>query len=192
MNPRDAPPGTRKKCGDVKLVELLKNKGEAIVDRWVEMIIASYPDKTSAVLRNQKDQILNPVGHTIRRETAALYAALLDGAEEAALADSMDNLIKIRAVQDYAPRQAMAFVFLLKSAVRQELQNDLTRNGFFPELLEFESRVDGLALLLFDRYMMCKQRIFEIRAMEARMRSAKLIEQVNKLYGDDKLPDDLV
>jgi hypothetical protein len=189
---RDRPDKTRKKCSDVKLEELLNERGEAIVGRWVELIIASYPADTSAVLRRQKDQILNPVGHTIRTETALLYRALLDGADEAALVDSMDNLIKIRAVQDYAPRQALAFVFLLKTSVRQELHKELTHNGCFRELLEFESRIDGLALLLFDRYMMCKQRIFEIRAIETRMRSAKLIEQVNKLYGEDKLPDDLV
>jgi len=176
----------------VKLDELLSGRGEAIIDRWVELIIASYPADTSAVLRRQRDQILNPVGHTIRTETAVLFHALIEGADEATLVNSMDNLIKIRAVQDYAPRQAMAFVFLLKTAVRQELQKELTQNGYFPQLLEFESRIDGLALLLFDRYMMCKQRIYEIRAIEARMRSAKLIEQVNKLYGEDKLPGDLV
>lgn len=184
--------GDQEECSDVKLDELLKQRGDAIVKRWVDSIIASYPADTAHLLRNQRDQILNPVGHTIRIETVALYKALLEGADETALAESMDNLVKIRAVQDYAPRQAMAFVFLLKTAVRQELQGELTRNGYFPELLEFESRVDGLALLLFDRYMMCKQRMFEIRAIEARMRSAKLIEQVNKLYGEDKLPDDLV
>jgi hypothetical protein len=173
------------------LVELLRERRDAILDNWIERIIASYPNDTSNHLRKQKDRILNPVGHAIRTETAALYDALLDGASEEDLTASIDNLIRIRAVQDYAPRQAMAFVFLLKSAVREELHEKLTRNGYFPELLEFESQVDGLALLLFEHFVKCKEHIYEIRVMESRLRSAKLIEQVNKLYGEDKLPEEL-
>jgi hypothetical protein len=173
------------------LAQLLRERRDAILHNWIERIIASYPADTSNHLRNQKDRILNPVGHAIRTETAALYDALLDGADEESLTAAIDNLIRIRAVQDYPPRQAMAFVFLLKNAVREELREQLTQNGYVPELLEFESRIDGLALLLFEHFVKCKEHIYEIRVMESRMRSAKLIEQVNKLYGRDKLPDEL-
>ena len=175
----------------MKLAELLLEKRDSIVAAWIDKIMASYPADTARHLRDQKDQILNPVGHTIRTETAALFDALVNGASDEDLSGSMDNLVKIRAVQDYPPHQALAFVFVLKGVVRSALGERSRQNGLRAELQDFDSRVDGLALLLFDRYMMCKERVYEIRVMEARMRSAKLIEQVNKLYGEDKVPDDL-
>ncbi|MCP4684978.1 MAG: hypothetical protein GY867_05950, partial [bacterium] len=137
----------------------------------------------SKFLKNQKDQFQNPVGHTIRKETKALFDALLDGVEPEALAETIDNLVRIRAVQEISAAQATAFIFLLKTAIRGTLAKDLSDNAPLRELLEFESKIDGLALAVFDKYVSCKEKIYEIRAREHKMRSAKLMEQVNKLYG---------
>jgi len=165
------------------LAELLRQKHDIILNKWFELTIETYPADTSKFLKNQKDQFQNPVGHTVRKETKALFDALLEGAEPEALAATIDNLVRIRVVQEISAAQGVAFVFLLKSAVRETLAADLSDNALLQELLEFESRIDGLALAVFDHYVDCIEKIYEIRAREHRMRSAKLVEQVNKLYG---------
>jgi RsbRD-like negative regulator of sigma factor len=165
------------------LAELLRQKHDIILNKWFNLTIETYPADTSKFLKNQKDQFQNPVGHTIRTETEALFDALLDGAEPEALAKTLDNLVRIRVVQEISPAQGTAFIFLLKTAVRGELVSELSDNAVLRELLEFESKIDGLALAVFDVYVGCKEKIYEIRAREHRMRSAKLVEQVNKLYG---------
>ena len=64
--------------------------------------------------------------------------------------------------------------------------------GRADQLSDFESRVDGLALSVFDEYMRCREKICDIRVNEAQMRSAKLVEQVNRIYGgsERESPDD--
>ncbi|MCP4685258.1 MAG: hypothetical protein GY867_07395 [bacterium] len=173
------------------LAELLRQKHDLILDKWFNLTIETYPADTSKFLKNQKDQFQNPVGHTIRKETEALFDALLDGAEAEALAKSIENLVRIRAVQEISAAQGIAFVFLLKTAVRGELASELSDNEVLKELLEFESKIDGLALAVFDEYVGCKEKIYEIRAREHRMRSAKLVEQVNKHYGGPEDPDQI-
>lgn len=165
------------------LAELLKQKHDIILEKWFNLTVETYPADTSRFLKDQKDQFQNPVGHTIRKETKALFDALIDGAEPEVLAETIDNLVRIRVVQEISAAQATAFVFLLKTAVREALAPELSDRALLQELLEFESQIDGLALEVFDKYVNCKEQIYEIRAREHRMRSAKLVEQVNKLYG---------
>jgi hypothetical protein len=171
------------------LPELLKQKHDLILNRWFDLTIETYPADTSKFLKSQKDQFQNPVGHTIRKETKALFDALLDGAEPEALAATIDSLVRIRVVQEISAAQGVAFIFLLKTAVRETLADDLSDSSLLKELLEFESQIDGLALAVFDQFVSCKEQIYEIRAREHRMRSVKLVEQVNKLYGGLDGPD---
>ena len=77
---------------------------------------------------------------------------------------ALDEIIRIRSVQDFTPSQAVAFVFLLKKAVREELGDEIEREGLYGELLRFEDRVDDLALLAFETYMRCREDLFALKA----------------------------
>jgi len=167
----------------MKLADLLRQKRDTIVDQWFDSVARSYPADTSRYLKDQADQFQNPVGHTLRNRLPVLLAALLGDADEAGLAEAVEDIVRIRTVQSDVPSQAVSFVFLLKNVVRRELGNRLEDPTICDELREFESTVDGLALIVFDQLVVCKEKIYEIRAQEIRRRSAKLIEQVNKLYG---------
>ena len=182
LNPREQPPeGLRR----VMLAELLERKRKEILHRWVELILSSYPKDSARFLANETDRFSNPVGHTIRTETEQLLRALLDGIDETELNTSLDRIVRIRTVQEFSPARAMSFVFLLKTTVREVLADELTQPGLVSDYLEFESRIDGLALQAFNNYMACKEAIYEIRTREARNRTAKLVEQVNRIYGKD-------
>ena len=167
----------------MKLVELLEQRHEAILDEWFDAIAECYPLDTSAYLKSQSNQFDNPVGHTFKQRLPVLFAALYSDHDQSDLAVAIEDLVKIRTVQATTPSQAVAFGFLLKKVVRRQLNDELKNSTLQEELVEFEAKVDGLSLMLFDQYMKCQEKIFEIRAKEVRMRSAKLVEQVNKRYG---------
>ena len=152
------------------------------MERWFQLVLETYPAGTSRFLKQEKDRFANPVGYTISQEIEALYDELLQEMNSDKLAVCLDNIIRIRAVQDFPPSQTIAFIFLLKKAIREELASEITENRVFEELLKFEARIDKLALLAFDIYMKCREKVFEIRVNEAkaeRERVLKLLERIN-------------
>ena len=164
------------------LEHLLSQKRAAILERWFQLILETYPADSSRLLKQDKDRFANPVGYTISQEIKTLYEELLQGMNTDRLATCLDNIIRIRSVQDFLPSQAVAFIFLLKRAVREELASENKEKGAVEELLEFESRIDKLVLLALDTYMKCREKVFEIRVNEAkaeRERALKLLERAN-------------
>ena len=164
------------------LEHLLPQKRAAILERWFQLILETYPADTSRFLKQQKDRFINPVGYTISQEIEALYDELLQEMNSDKLAACLDNIIRIRAVQDFPPSQTIAFIFLLKKAIREELASEIAENRVLEELSKFESKIDKLVLLALDIYMKCREKVYEIRVNEAkaeRERVLKLLDRTN-------------
>ncbi len=175
---------------------LLSQKKAAILDRWYHLIMETYPPDTSLALKRQKDRFANPVEYTISQETKVIYEGLLQNTITDRLSASLDNIIRIRAVQDFTPSQAIAFIFLLKKAIREVLADDLEKAGHYKELLDFETRIDKLALLALDMYTACREQVYEIQLNEVRTereRALLLLERASlrpKKPGTKPLPED--
>lgn len=164
----------------MKLKSLLADHRSAITERWISLILETYPEDTAAFLHKEQDPFANPVGGTVRREAEAIFDVMVAGGESAALTPHLEQVVRVRAVQDFSASRAVGFVFLLKQAVR----GALARVEVSPEeLLRFEERIDGLALLAFDLYMQSREKMYEIRANEARRQTAFLLERVGRMEG---------
>ena len=163
----------------MKLESLLTQKKAAVLEKWRDLIVQTYPADASEFLKRDKDRFNNPVGYTIASGTEGIYDALLEGSTSNVLSSTVDSIIKIRAVQDFSPSQAVAFVFLLKKAIREQLAAEMRENSFSEQLLAFESKIDELALLTFDSYMRCREKIHDIRVNEIRNGTFKLRERIN-------------
>ena len=100
---------------------------------------------------------------------------------------SIDNIVRIRAVQDYSPSQATAFIFLLKKAIRNEVTTELREDQLFNEYMEFESRIDELALFTFDIHMMCREKIYELKVNEIKNEKGMLVKLLERSNGTNKL-----
>lgn len=164
------------------LKNLLLQKKASILERWFDLILETYPAGTSKALKREKDRFANPVGHTISREIRTLYDGLMQGISTDHLSSSLNNIIKIRSVQDFPPSQAIGFIFLLKRATREVLEKRIQEKQVLGEWLEFQSRIDRLALLAFDIYMECREKICEIRVNEAKAQremAFRLLERMN-------------
>jgi hypothetical protein len=90
----------------------------------------------------------------------------------------LDGIVRIRAIQDFAPSEAVAFIFKLKKIVRQELGGEvLLMPGMTDELTAFDSTIDDLALFSFDIYVKCREKIYELKAKEATNMTFRLLQQ---------------
>ena len=161
----------------MQLATLLSQKKAAILGRWLNMIYESYPPETAIFLRKEKNRFDNPAGYRISEGLEGLYGALLQEMERDQVLTCLDEVIRIRALQDFAPSQALAFIFLLKNVIRQELAAEIQAENLAAELLDLESRIDGLALLGFDVYTKRREKIYEIKADEAKRRVSGLMRK---------------
>jgi hypothetical protein len=122
-----------------------------------------------------------------------LYDELIHGMNSNKLSAALDAIIRIRSVQDFSPSQAIAFVPLLKRVIREELGGEIKDNQILEELLPVELRIDQLALLAFDIYMKCREKIFEIRVNEVKAQremALQLLERTNRMLGKLRQEED--
>ncbi|MBW1681852.1 MAG: RsbRD N-terminal domain-containing protein [Deltaproteobacteria bacterium] len=169
----------------------LEEKKSSILKKWLEFIIGSYPRESRRFLTKEKDRFSNPVGQVIAERTEALYDGLISGGDEQVIVPCLEDILRIRAVQDLKPSQAVGFVLQLKQVVRQVLQKGV--DGAVPSaaLREFENRVDETALLAFDVYTRHKQKIYNIRVDEVKRQVTRLLKRANLVYEIPEMGPDL-
>ena len=145
------------------LNNLLEQNKTAIVNQWFERVVKTYAPDTAQFIKNQKDPFSNPLGNALSRGLAVLFDQLLAGPEAETVNKYLDPIIRIRAVQNFSPSQATAFILILKNIIRDILKADLKDSRIANELLEFELRIDALSLVAFDMYMACKEKINDLK-----------------------------
>ena len=91
----------------MKLNSLLANKKASILEKWFDVIIESYPPDTSNFLKNQSNRFANPIGSTISKGIEDIFDELLRGLNKEKTSQFLDNMVRIRAVQDFTPSQAV-------------------------------------------------------------------------------------
>lgn len=176
----------------MKLGNLLEQNRSAILQTWFDLILQTYPADASGFFKNQRDRFANPVGYTISHEMEALFTELLEGMDSDRISRSLDNIIRIRAVQDFSPSEAVHFVFLLKRAIGEKLGSEITKARIFDEMPALEERIDKLALLAFDIYMKCREQIHEIKINEVKKRLVKPLGKSDPTAdepADERAPD---
>jgi len=170
----------------MKLTKLLAQKKAPIVGRWLDLIFETYPDDAQRFLTKQKDRFANPVGTTISKEIENLYDELIEGLEPERVSLLLDRIIRIRAIQDFSPSQALNFVFLLKKAIKKETSNEILEDNLSEDLAIMESRIDDLALIAFDIYMSCREKLYDIRTNEAKHQVSRLLQRAGMI---SEIPD---
>ncbi len=177
------------------LNDLLLERRQAVLDKWFQRIAATYPEDARRFLMSESNAFANPVGSSISAGMNCLYDALVDGTEiETELVSKfLDRIIRIRAVQDFSPGEAVGFVFVLKEIVRETLGDELRRGDSLEQLLTFDSRVDKVALLAFNIYMQCREKIYELRAKEIRDRTSRILQRACQIVGSGgKTPEEVL
>ncbi len=171
----------------MKLEKLLTEKKVVIIKKWIDLILESYPADSHRFMKHQKDRFRNPVGATLSQGIENLYEAFIKGENEEAISPIIDEIVRIRAVQDFTPSKAIGFIFQLKRLIREELKKEILEQGLAKELEAVDSRIDDLVLIAFDVYMARKKLIYDIRAREAKNQVSRLLQKKGLMVELEKL-----
>ncbi len=161
--------------------QVLAEKKQEILKSWFQITVDSYPADTARFLKGQRDPFANPVGQTTYQSLDALVEALIAGGEGDEMAKALDPILRIRAVQTFTPSRAVRFVFSLKHILRQTLPDGSRDAG--EDLNDLDRQIDEMALVAFDIFVACREKVYELKATESRkqffgsLRRAGLIDE---------------
>lgn len=164
------------------LDEALRNYRERIVDRWVDHVLSTY--ESSTFFKKEKDKFANPVGGNTREALGSLFNLLARNAEPREFVAPLEQIMRIRAIQEFAPSVAVGPIHAVKLITREILEKDKQRRHLVHELHDFEFAVDLAVLAAFDLYMQCRERLYQVRIKE--------IKTGTYLLTDSKCPSNLL
>ncbi|TAL67624.1 MAG: hypothetical protein EPN82_14325 [Bacteroidetes bacterium] len=168
----------------MKFYEILEQRKSQITEKWLKQVIETYPDEAGKFLFENKNQFGNPIGYTFSKRLPEILDELIVPTEPQKMYEAVEDIIKIRAVQDFTSSEAVGFLYVLKKIIRKEYHQDEKEPLLFREMLEFESRIDQAVSLAFDIYVGLKEKIYEIKAGEVKARYGKMVDRLNEMYGD--------
>jgi len=142
---------------------LEKNKSD-VAKKWFNSVIHTYPLDTAQFLKAQSDCFSNPVGTTLLEGLNSLLDELLAEPDENRMRGYLDSIIRIRAIQNFTPSQALSFILSLKNIIRETLKKQIEKENDSKAILQFETEIDNLLLLAFDIYMECREKIYTLKA----------------------------
>ncbi len=148
----------------MKIEDFLFEMRAGLEKKWVKMLLSTY--ESPAFLNIHQNRFANPVGVTLASGLEAILKLLAKGEDLSGAAGPLEDIIKIRAVQEFTPTAAVSFVFGLKQIVREALVREKLDPAGMEGYFQFEERVDSLALMAFDLYMASRERLFRVRLHE--------------------------
>jgi len=167
----------------MNLKEILLKKKSVILKKWLNSILETYPADTKRFLKTQNNRFANPVGHIIAEETENLLSLLIDwqDMDPERISPILDKIIRIRAVQDFSPSQAIVFIYMLKTVIKAELEKEIREYNLLEELSAFFEKIDDIALISFDIYTKCRDNLYEIRVEQAKNQVSGLLRRAGMI-----------
>lgn len=164
----------------MSLQALLSDRKKDILKNWQKEIFQLYPADSIRFLTSENDQFANPVGHSIREHTENLFRELLTEGDitHEKIGPMLDEMLRIRAIHDFTPSEALRYLFFLKKIIAHEL-NEISEldNNLYSEMVSFYRRIDEIILIAFDIYSKCREKLFEIKVETAKNQVSGLLRR---------------
>ena len=162
------------------IIELIKKNKTEIIKNWTRFILETYPVEVSKFLEMKKDRFSNPVGFAISNTAESIFNEIVGERDFEKIKLLLNDIIKIRAIQNFSPSSATEFIFSLKKVMRDEIEDELSEKKNVVEFSKLESVIDRIALIAFDLYMEAKEKVFKIRVNEIKAGSFRAAPPVNE------------
>lgn len=138
---------------------MLAERKAAICARWLDAVLGEYGEETAARWRRVRDPFANPVGQALAKGLPRLFDAVaLDGEPSTEALGALEQIVRIRSVQDLSASQAVGFLLRLRDAILAELPG--------ADLRALNPRIEGLTLRAFDLYVGFREQMLRIRQEE--------------------------
>jgi hypothetical protein len=162
------------------LESLLAKRRVALEKRWLDAVLDTYPAEAARSMKRQQDRFANPAGHLVSDGIPILCDALQHGVVRENVEPPLEKILKLRALQDFTPSQAVQFLFVVKRLARETLAADVAAVDAAAVWDAFDTRVDALALVAFDVYMRCRERVYEVRYNQLKKMNYTMLERANR------------
>jgi hypothetical protein len=175
----------------MKLLDLVAENKADVLDQWNDLVLGTYPKETAKLWKSNKDRFTNPVGATQRDALDRLIDAILSWEDAQDVCVPLEEIVKIRAVQDFTPARALSFVFLFKKAVRKVLDKQIRKAGLFEDLMALDGRLDNVSLMGFDIYTKAREQVYSMRVQEYKRTHHMLFRKAGLVCEEPETDDGL-
>lgn len=164
-----------------RLREIIRTKEAEILKEWKQALLDTYPQDAVKFIQGQKNQFANPVGHIFDLGLSKCFTNLIFTDDNESVKEALDEVIRVRAVQDFSPAGALAFIFDLKGIIRAYCLEQIMKEELLEALWRLDARIDEAALIAFNIYASCREELAEIRVNEVKsnvyflLRKAKML-----------------
>lgn len=173
----------------MSLTEYLQRNQKSILKAWFQSVVDTYPEETAKFLKKEKDPFANPVGRSIHEGIQGIFTEILGGLPSDDVVPFLDRIVRVRAVQDFTPAQAVSFMFSLKDVVRSHMEKDGLLAQHAGDLAAFDRTVDRAALMAFNIYVECREKLYQLRIDEIKNRTGRLLERANAIWESRRAED---
>ena len=165
------------------LTQVLIQNRSAIVQKWFDLVVDTYPSQTAQFIKSRKNPFANPVGNTTWTSLETLFNQLVGEMDTEGLDKALDQIVRIRAIQAFSPSQALSFIPALKSIIvdYQDMGPGKDSMAHADEKSNIASNLDNMLLRAFDIYMECKETLYQLRARDDKHRAYKAFERAGLL-----------
>lgn len=165
----------------------IESQRGAILEEWREALFATYSDEAHRFLKGNRDRIGNPIGQAILRATEESLPFLFGTEDAKCNYSAINDLIRIRAVQDFTASQAAGIFQALKKVLFDHLWSFNLSETQMRKFFALLSRVDEMQLTAFELYTSHRARLAEIRVDESRRRYARVLTDSRFLVEESQI-----
>lgn len=160
---------------------MLERNKQKVIETWFQRVIETYPEETAKFIKSQKNPFLNPVGAAIREGLEGILEWVISGGTSKELIPFLDRIIRIRAVQEFKPSEALQFIVDLKTVTRNICLKGKEKESTV-SFESFDALVDRLIMESFDVFVKCREDLYEVRLQEVKNRTFRLLQRAGMLY----------
>jgi hypothetical protein len=155
------------------ICETIERQRAPILRQWRQTMDSERRGTTPGT-SGPGSRFTDPLGHTIEQGTEALFDWVISRKDRTEIRPVLEDICRLRAVQDFSPAQAVGFILALKASMRTVLMSAQAAPLSAADWATVEERIDSLLLEAFDEYASFRERIASIR-----------IDEIKRLYGRD-------
>ena len=149
----------------------------------LDKVYSFFPPETVKFLKREADRFEIPLAYRLEEGLKTLLSALLEKELVWERIDySLDRIIKLEVLQTSRPSEGLAFIYYLKSALREVVGEELIKQYGPEALLEVEDRIDMVALRAFNHFMDNREKLNELKFQEWKSRLFLLLKRSGYLY----------
>src|ERR1700744_1122732 len=144
-----------------KTHQLLKNKKNSILELWMKNQIADEGLREDLIsneeLRSQSEELITALVSNLSTENFTN----LDADEWSPVIEILGGIAITRARQGFSPRETGNFVFSLKEAILEVLQQEITNDPttLFKESLKINRIMDNLSVVTFETFIKGREEV---------------------------------